>query len=101
MWKNLRDYFKRCNERRGKATRSGAAASMLPTCKFLKNLKFLKDSVNAKETVAYIDFNDDGNDVDLNVSEQIQMTAIEPLYAEQTQKNKTKKRKSSIGYTDC
>ena len=58
LWKGLRDNYRRCNDRREKATRSGAAASTFPVCKFFKNLQFLKDTVSAKDTETNLDLDD-------------------------------------------
>ncbi|XP_028396781.1 uncharacterized protein LOC114532138 [Dendronephthya gigantea] len=48
--KYLKDNLKKCLDRRSKATKSGAAASKLPTCKYFDQLRFLHGKVCNKPT---------------------------------------------------
>ena len=48
--KYLKDNLKKCLDRRSKATRSGAAASKLATCKYFDQLSFLHSKVSNKPT---------------------------------------------------
>jgi len=48
--KNLKDNLKKCLDKRTKMTRSGAAASSLPTCKYFAQMSFLYGSVGNRPT---------------------------------------------------
>ena len=47
-FKNLKDNLKRCIGKRRKLTRSGAAVSSLPKCKYFDVMRFLYDRVSNK-----------------------------------------------------
>ena len=52
QWKNLRDNLKRCMVKRAALTKSGAAAHLLPKCKFFNQLQFVQEKITNKETVS-------------------------------------------------
>ena len=58
QWKNLKENFKRCLDKRNRMTKSGAVAHSLPTCKYFQNLQFLKDKIGNKETESNISLPD-------------------------------------------
>lgn len=74
-FKNLKDNLKRCIDKRRNMTRSGAAASALPKCKFFDVMMFLHDRVSNKpsesnlpETVSRVRYSmDDTNDTQLSL----------------------------------
>ncbi|CAB4038372.1 Hypothetical predicted protein, partial [Paramuricea clavata] len=39
QWKNLKENYKRCLDKRNRMTKSGAGAHSLPTCKYFQNLQ--------------------------------------------------------------
>lgn len=45
QWKSLRENYKRCMSKRNLMSRSGAASSKLPRCKFFEQLVFLTDTI--------------------------------------------------------
>ena len=63
-WRNLYDSFRKCEHRKKELTPSGAAASREPSCKFFKQLLFLKDVVSGKMT--YTNVPTPRNDVDFS-----------------------------------
>ena len=52
--KNLKDALKKCLDKRNKLTRSGAAASSLPKCKFFDQMQFLHERTANKLTKSNI-----------------------------------------------
>ena len=48
--KNLKDSLKKCLDKRTKMTRSGAAASSLPKCRYFEQMAFLYGSVDNRPT---------------------------------------------------
>ena len=48
--KNLKDSLKKCLNKRTKMTRSGAAASSLPKCRYFEQMAFLYGSVGNRPT---------------------------------------------------
>ena len=50
QFKNLKDSLKNCLDKRTKMTRSGAAASSLPKCRYLEQMVFLYGSVGNRPT---------------------------------------------------
>ena len=48
--KNLKDSLKKCLDKRQRMTRSGAAASSLPKCKYFEQMKFLYEKTANKPT---------------------------------------------------
>lgn len=54
QWKNLKENFKRCKDKRVRMTRSGVAAHVLPKCKYFENLMFLNDKISNQETESNI-----------------------------------------------
>ena len=53
-WKNLRDAYKKCNERRKTYLKSGSASKRLPECRYFKWLTFISDTTENKETTSNI-----------------------------------------------
>ena len=53
-WKNLRDGMMRCLKKISDGQKSGAGATKIPTCKFFKQLVFLRDFVSNRETESNI-----------------------------------------------
>ena len=56
--KYLKDNLKKCLDRRSKATKSGAAASKLATCKYFDQLGFLCSKVSNKPTESNLTTNE-------------------------------------------
>jgi hypothetical protein len=48
--KNLKDNFKKCLDKRQRMTKSGAAASSLPRCKYFEQMKFLHEKTSNQAT---------------------------------------------------
>ena len=53
--KNLKDSLKKCLDKRNQMTRSGAAASTLPKCKFFEQMAFLHEKSANKATESNVD----------------------------------------------
>lgn len=54
QWKNVKENFKRCLDKRNRMTRSGAASHTLPKCKYFENLLFINDKILNQETCSNI-----------------------------------------------
>ena len=50
VFKNLKDSLKKCLDKRGALSRSGAAASTLPMCKYFEVMRFLHEKTSNLET---------------------------------------------------
>ena len=50
IFKNLKDSLKKCLDKRKAMSRSGAAASTLPTCKYFEIMRFLHNKTSNLET---------------------------------------------------
>ena len=53
-WTKLRENFRKCLNRRKKASKSGASGKQLSTCQFFKELSFLLDVIGVKTTYSNI-----------------------------------------------
>ena len=53
-FKKLKENLKKCLDRRGKATKSGAASSILSKCRYFDQLSFLHDKASNKPTESNI-----------------------------------------------
>ena len=84
-WKGLKDNYRSCNDRREKATRSGAAATSLPTCKYFKQLQFLKHTVIARDTDTNLDAmnEQETQDMDVETREDVAFTAEPAVHVNQ------------------
>ena len=49
-WTKLRENFRRCLNRRKKATKSGAGGQALPSCQFFTELSFLNDVIGVRSS---------------------------------------------------
>lgn len=52
--KNLKDNLKKCLDKRNRMTRSGAAASSLPKCKYFEQMRFLHEKTANRPTESNI-----------------------------------------------
>ena len=87
--KNLKDNLKKCLDKRQRMTRSGAAASSLPQCKYFHQMKFLHEKTANQPTES-------------NISHQAQQVTVPPPAdtcepANQIPCNSATKRKASTG----
>lgn len=55
IFKNLKDSLKKCLDKRKALSRSGAAASTLPTCKYFEVMRFLHDKTSNLETQSNVE----------------------------------------------
>ncbi len=99
QWKNLRENFKRCLDKRNRLTRSGAGARSLPTCRYFQNLLFLRDKVSNKETESNVslpnhsDADSLGDSITLNLEgHSQQLSCTPPLSTTTTAGSSTQKQ---------
>ena len=101
-FKNLKDNLKRCIDKRRNLTRSGAAASSLPKCKYFDVMRFLYDRVSSKpsesnlpQTVIRADMDD--NQFLLGSSHSLSScSATSPLPTDTVPSQKSMKRTSYV-----
>lgn len=55
VFKNLKDSLKKCLDKRRALSKSGAAASALPICKYFEAMRFLHDKTSNLETHSNVD----------------------------------------------
>ena len=55
--KNLKDTLKNCLDKRNELTKSGAAASKFPKCKFFEQMTFLHEKTGNKPTQSNVNYN--------------------------------------------
>ena len=55
--KNLKDTLKKCLDKRNELTKSGAAASKLPKCKFFEQMAFLHEKTGNQPTQSNVNYN--------------------------------------------
>lgn len=55
IFKNLKDSLKKCLDKRRALSKSGAAASALPTCKYFEVMRFLHEKTSNLETHSNVD----------------------------------------------
>ena len=48
-WEKLKENYRKCIQKREKATRSGAGRKTLPTCNFFEELAFIRDTVSKRK----------------------------------------------------
>ena len=66
-WKNLRDAYTRCIQKRTSLSRSGSKSTRLPTCNFYEQLKFLSYAFSVQElSTSNISIPDDDPDFSLD-----------------------------------
>ena len=77
QWKNVKENYKRCLDKRNRMTRSGAANHTLPTCRYYEQLHFLNDKVSSQETTSNIVLPNDQT----VVSPQLSLSPPESLHS--------------------
>ena len=61
--KNLKGSLKKCLDKRNEFTKSGAAASKLPKCKFFEEMAFLHEKTGNKPTQSNVNHNLDSPEI--------------------------------------
>lgn len=70
-WEKLKDNYRKCLNKREKATRSGAGTKKLPTCNFFIGLSFLRDTLVNRKTESNLP-SPSSNDLSLSVDDYIE-----------------------------
>ena len=53
-WKNLCDSYKKCLDREREISKSGSGARKTPTCRYYKQLSFLRNVVTNRQTISNV-----------------------------------------------
>ena len=98
--KNLKDALKKCLDKRNQTTRSGAAASTLPKCKFFEQMAFLHEKIANKATESNVGIPSSYQAEDFGISSVPSPSFSGGVPASHSKKVKTPAKKARMDSTE-